>query len=240
LIKDVLFWMFIAPFKGKKIRWPATIEQAKFIGYDSIPIVSVIAFFVGMIISMQSAYQLEKFGATIYVANLSTVSTVRELAPLLTAIIIAGRSGSAITAEIATMKVSEEVDALTTMGFNPIHFLVVPRTLAMLVMLPCLTVIADFLGIAGGYLFAMTSLDLTSVRYLNQVESALTFKDLSSGLIKSFVFAGIIAINGVYQGFSAKGGADSVGLSTTQSVVVSIFLIILADLFFTVLFYSVL
>lgn len=239
LFAETFHGIFIAPFQGKKLRWASTVEQMIYIGVNSIAIVSLIAFFVGLIIAMQSAYQLKQFGATIYVANLSAVSMTRELAPLLTAIIIAGRSGSAITAEIGTMKVSEEIDALKTMGFNPVQFLVVPRTIAMLVMLPCLTIIADFIGIAGGYVLAMASLDITSVRYIDQTIYALTFKDLFSGLTKSFFFAIIIAINGAYQGFIARGGADSVGKATTRSVVVSIFLIIVADLVFTLLFYSV-
>jgi phospholipid/cholesterol/gamma-HCH transport system permease protein len=167
-----------------------------------------------------------------------SVSLIRELSPLLTAIVISGRSGSAITAEIGTMKVSEEIDALQTMGINPIRFLVVPRTLALLIMLPSLTIIADLIGIIGGYSISMLTLNLTSVRYINQTISALVFKDLLSGLIKSFFFALIIAMNGSYQGFSVHGGAEGVGKSTTRSVVVSIFLIILADVLFTALFYS--
>ncbi|MCB0286760.1 MAG: ABC transporter permease, partial [Calditrichaeota bacterium] len=170
--------------------------------------------------------------------NLTAVSIIRELAPLLTSIIITGRSGSAITAEIGTMKVSEEIDALETMGLNPVKFLVVPRVLAMLIMVPCLTIIADIVGIFGGYLISMLTLDLTSVRYIDQTIIALTLKDLFSGLIKSAFFALIIAGIGCYQGLIVKGGAEGVGKSTTQSVVVSIFLIIVADVFFTVLFYS--
>lgn len=232
------YWIFVAPIKGKGINWNSTLEQMVRIGVDSIPIVSLIAFFVGLIIAMQSAYQLQQFGATIYVANLVTVSITRELSPLLTAIIITGRSGSAFTAEIGTMKVSEEIDALQTMGFNPIKFLVVPRTLAILIMLPCLTIIADLVGIFGGYLIAMLSLNVTSVRYIDQTISALVFKDLFSGLVKSVFFALIIAKIGCYQGFIVEGGAEGVGKSTTRAVVVSIFLIIVADVFFTALFYS--
>ncbi len=234
------YWIFVAPLKGKGLRWQSTIEQGVRIGYESIPIVTLISFFVGLIIAMQSAYQLQQFGATIYTANLVAVSITRELAPLLTAIVITGRSGSAITAEIGTMKVAEEIDALKTMGFNPVKFLVVPKTLAMLVMLPTLTVIADFLGILGGYTISMLTLDLTSVRYINQTVDALTFKDLISGLIKSAFFALIIAKIGCYEGFNVEGGAEGVGKSTTRSVVASMFLIIAADVFFTAIFYSAL
>lgn len=238
LARNTLYWTFVAPLKGQRFSWQSTFEQMVRIGYDSIPIVSLISFFIGLIIAMQSAYQLQQFGATIYVANLVAVSLTRELAPLLTAIIVTGRSGSAITAEIGTMQVSEEIDALRTMGLNPIKFLVVPRTLAMIIMVPCLTIIADFVGIVGGYLIAMSTLDITSLRYLNQTSSALVFKDLLSGLVKSFFFAFIIVKIGCYEGFNVVGGAEGVGKSTTKSVVKSIFLIIVADVFFTFLFYS--
>jgi phospholipid/cholesterol/gamma-HCH transport system permease protein len=238
LAGQAFYWTFVGPFKGKGINWQNTFDQTVKIGVDSLPIVSLIAFFVGLIIAMQSAYQLKQFGATIYVANLVAVSLIRELAPLLTAIIVTGRSGSAITAEIGTMKVSEEIDALETMGLNPVKYLVVPRAAAMMIMLPCLTVIADFIGIFGGYVISMISLNVTSVRYINQTISALVFSDLASGLVKSFFFAIIIVINGCYQGFMVEGGAEGVGKSTTRSVVVSIFLIITADVLFTALFYS--
>ena len=207
-------------------------------GYESLPIVCLIAFFVGLIIAMQSAYQLKQFGAIIYVANLTAVSITRELAPLLTAIVITGRSGSAITAEIGTMKVSEEIDALNTMGLNTISYLVVPKTLAMLIMLPCLTIIADFIGIFGGYFISIATLDIASIRYVNQTVSALAFKDVFGGLVKSGFFALIIAVIGCYEGLNVEGGAEGVGKSTTKSVVTSIFLIIAADVFFTGLFYA--
>lgn len=240
LTRDALYWSFVAPLRGKGLRWKSSVEQMVRIGYESIPIVCLIAFFIGLIIAMQSAYQLKQFGATIFTANLVAVSIIRELSPLLTAIIITGRSGSAITAEIGTMKVSEEIDALQVMGFNPLRFLVAPRTLAMLIMLPCLTVIADFVGVLGGYVIAMATLDFTSVRYIDQTILAIEFRDLFSGLVKSFFFALIIVNVGCYEGFNVTGGAEGVGKSTTKSVVTSIFLIIIADVIFTALFYSTL
>lgn len=233
-----LYWIFIAPFRGKKIRWRLTAVQMVRIGLNSVPIVSVITFFVGLIIAMQAARQLQPFGATIYVADLVGVSVTRELGPLITAIIIAGRSGSAIAAEIGTMKVGEEIDALSTMALNPVNFLIVPRTLAMLIVLPCLTVMADLLGIAGGFVLAIVTLKLPFVAYFNQTAEAILLNDFITGLIKSFFFALIIAQIGVYQGFGVEGGAEGVGKSTTASVVSSIFLIIVADLVFTMLFYS--
>ncbi|OGC01417.1 hypothetical protein A2V82_03670 [candidate division KSB1 bacterium RBG_16_48_16] len=233
-----LYWIFIGPFKGERIRWRLTFVQMVRIGVNSLPIVGVISFCVGLIIAMQAAYQLERFGATIYVADLVGVSITRELGPLITAIIIAGRSGSAITAEIGTMKVSEEIDALKTMGLNPIGYLVVPRTLAMIVVVPCLTVLADLFGIAGGFVLAIYNLKLPFLAYFNETATAILLKDFITGLIKSGFFAIIIAQIGVYQGFSVQGGAEGVGKSTTASVVSSIFLIIFADLLFTTLFYS--
>lgn len=240
LAKQALYWTIIAPFKGKGLRWKSTIDQMVTIGFNSIPIVSVICFFVGLILAMQAAYQLQRFGASIYVADLVGVAITREMGPLITAIVIAGRSGSAIAAEIGTMRVYEEIDALHTMGFNPIKFLVVPRLLALLIMLPCLTLIADFIGIMGGFVLAVFNLKISFIRYLNQTVDALVMKDLITGLIKTLFFATIIAKVGCYQGLIVKGGAEGVGKATTASVVTSIFLIIVADLVCTIFFYSTL
>jgi len=241
LTRDALYWTTIAPRKGKGvIRWKPTVHQMVLMGYNSIPIVATICFFVGLIMAMQAAYQLERFGASIYVADLVGVSMTRELGPLLTAIIVAGRSGSAIAAEIGTMKINEEIDALRTMGFNPIWFLVVPRFLALLIVLPCLTLIADLVGILGGFFLAIANLNISFIRYFNQTAEALVMKDLLTGLVKTFFFATIISQVGAYQGFIVKGGAEGVGKSTTTSVVTSIFLIIVADLITTMIFYSTL
>lgn len=241
LTKEALYWTIIAPLQGKGgVRWKATIDQMVLIGYNSIPIVATICFFVGLIMAMQAAYQLERFGASIYVADLVGVSMTRELGPLLTAIIVAGRSGSAIAAEIGTMKVNEEIDALQTMGFNPVRFLVVPKLLALLIVLPCLALIADLVGILGGFFLAIFNLNISFIRYFNQTADALVMKDLITGLVKTFFFATIIAQVGSYQGFIVKGGAEGVGKSTTNSVVTSIFLIIIADLITTMIFYSTL
>ena len=238
LVGQGIYWLVAAPFKGKKLRWNSTIIQMVRIGFDSIPIVAIIGFFVGLILGMQSAYQLKPFGATIFMANLVGVSITRELGPMLTAIIIAGRSGSAIAAEISTMQVSEEIDALKTMGLNPVPFLVVPRVMAMMVMLPCLTLISDVIGITGGVVVGIYMENIDFTLYMNQTASALVMKDLLTGLFKSVVFAWIIVTIACYQGFAASGGAESVGKRTTSSVVASMFMIIVADVFFTGLFYS--
>lgn len=238
LVGTVLYWTVAAPFRRQKIRWRATIEQMVAAGLRSIPIVSLIAFFVGLILGMQAAYQLKPFGAVRYMANLVGVSVTRELGPMLTAIIVAGRSGSAMAAEIATMKVSEEIDALWTMGLNPVPFLVVPRVVAMAIMLPCLTLLADFIGIIGGALVGIGFESIHPWVYYTQTADALVMKDLITGLIKSGVFAVLIATIGCYQGLMVEGGAEGVGRRTTASVVTSIFMIIVADVFFTALFYS--
>jgi phospholipid/cholesterol/gamma-HCH transport system permease protein len=227
-----------APFSPRGFRWPTVFRQMVRIGVESLPIVFLIAGSVGMIVALQAATQLRRVGATIYVADLVGVSLTRELGPLMTAIILAGRSGSAIAAELGTMKVAEEVDALTAMGLDPVEFLALPRILAMGIMLPCLTVLADVVGMAGGVAVAWISLGIPAANYIQQTLNALLVKDLVSGLIKSGVFAGIIAGVGCYEGFRVEGGAEGVGRRTTASVVVSIFLIIAADLVFTLTFYA--
>jgi phospholipid/cholesterol/gamma-HCH transport system permease protein len=237
LIMQSLYWTFIAPLTGKGIRIGSSFEEMVKVGVNAVPIVALISFAIGLILAMQSAYQLEQFGATIFTADLVAVAQTRELGPLMTAIIVAGRSGSGIAAEIGTMKVGEEIDALRSMGFNPIKFLVVPKLIALVIMVPCLTVIADLIGIAGGFSMAVLSLNLGFTRYLNRTIFALVFKDMITGLIKSVVFALIVGLTGCYMGFKVEGGAEGVGRRTTESVVVSIFLIILADSFFTALFY---
>lgn len=194
-----------APFTAKGFRWPQTFRQMVRIGVESLPIVFLIAGSVGMIVALQAATQLRRVGAVIYVADLVGVSLTRELGPLMTAIILAGRSGSAIAAELGTMKVSEEVDALVAMGLDPVEYLALPRILAMAIMLPCLTTLADVVGILGGVVVAWVSLGISVGNYLEQTLKALMLKDLFSGLLKSWVFAGIIAGVGCYQGFQVEG-----------------------------------
>jgi phospholipid/cholesterol/gamma-HCH transport system permease protein len=237
LINETAHWVLAGPFKKRGIRWANSIHQMVLIGFEAIPIVSLIALAVGIIMALQAAYQLRRVGALIYVADLVGISITRELGPLLTAIILAGRSGSAFAAEIGSMKVAEEVDALVSMGLNPVKFLVVPKMLGIMIMLPSLVLIADFVGIAGGFLIAVGSLHLNFERYLCQTINALVLSDVLTGLVKGLIFAWIIGIVGCHEGFSVDGGAEGVGLRTTRSVVTGIFLIILADCFFTVLFY---
>lgn len=237
LINDTFYWTFVSPLKGKPIRFMASISEMVKAGYNSVPIVSVISLFVGIILALQAAYQLKRFGALIYVANLVGVTLTRELGPILTAIIVAGRSGSAFAAEIGSMKSGEEIDALVSMGINPVRFLVVPKLVALMVMVPALTVLADCIGIFGGFLLSITALELHPYNYFRQTIDALLIKDIVTGLVKAWAFGVVITIVGAYQGFKVEGGAEEVGRRTTASVVASIFLVIVFDLFFTTLFY---
>jgi phospholipid/cholesterol/gamma-HCH transport system permease protein len=237
ILNRTLYWLSVALFRGRVLRFRATISEMVKAGYNSIPIVSIISLFVGIILALQAAYQLKKVGALIYVANLVGVSLTRELGPILTAIIVAGRSGSAFAAEIGSMKSAEEIDALITMGINPVRFLVLPKIMAMMVVLPALTVIADCTGIFGGFLLSTTVLEIHPFNYLQQTVNAILVKDIATGLVKAWAFGVVITIVGAYQGFKVEGGAEEVGRRTTASVVASIMLIILFDLFFTTLFY---
>jgi phospholipid/cholesterol/gamma-HCH transport system permease protein len=237
IINDAFYWTLVSPFRGKAIRLKATVSEMVKAGYNSVPIVATISLFVGIILAMQAAYQLKKVGALIYVANLVGVSLTRELSPILTAIIVSGRSGSAFAAEIGSMKAAEEIDALTTMGINPVRFLVTPKLIALMIMLPSLTIISDIIGIFGGFLLAVTLLEVHPYNYYQQTVNALLVKDVFTGLIKAWAFGIVITLVGAYQGFKVTGGAEEVGRRTTASVVASIFLVIMFDLFFTTLFY---
>jgi phospholipid/cholesterol/gamma-HCH transport system permease protein len=237
LSKKTAYWTFVAPFKGQRVKWGNAIHQMVMAGVNSIPIVSMISLFIGIVMALQGAYQLQKFGANYYVTALVGVSMTRELGPLITAIIIAGRSGSAFAAELGTMKVSEEIDAFQAMGLDSVRYLVVPKYLALLVMMPCLTLLSDLSGIVGGGLFEIFQLDQTALMFMTATRDALEMHDITTGLIKSVVFGLIITGVGCYEGFSVKGGAEGVGKATTSSVVVSIFLIIFADVIFTAIFY---
>jgi phospholipid/cholesterol/gamma-HCH transport system permease protein len=240
LAADATFALVGAVLRPRRLRWDALIEQSLDIGARALRIVALIVFLVGLTVAFQSAYQLRQFGAAIYVADLTAVSVVREMGPLMTAILVAGRSGSSIAAEIATMQVSEEIDALKVMGVDPIGFLAVPRMLALIIVMPLLTALADVVGIAGGFIVGVFYLDLAPNSFLNQVVSALAPFDVISGIIKSAAFAFGIGLIGLFYGFRVRGGASEVGRTTTASVVASIFYIIVADCLFSVVFYIIL
>ena len=207
-------------------------------GADAVPIVVLIIFLVGFVMAFQSANQLKMFGANIYVADLVGISMTRELAPLMTAIIVCGRSGAAFAAEIGSMKVNEEIDALRTLGLTPFGWLVVPRIMALVLVMPFLTFIADFVGIAGGLAVGIMDLDLTTQGYMIQTLKAVQPWDVGSGLMKSVVFAVAIGLIACQQGFAADGGAEGVGKRTTSSVVTSLFMLVIVDAAFTVIFQS--
>ncbi|MDP1921932.1 MAG: MlaE family lipid ABC transporter permease subunit [Myxococcales bacterium] len=213
--------------------WP-TMEKT---GADAVPIVTLINYLIGLVMGFQGAVQLKQFGANIYVADLVGLSITRELGPLMTAIIVSGRSGAAFAAEIGTMKVSEEIDALRTMGFGPMRFLVLPRTLALVLVLPVLTLLGDLVGIIGGMTVGLLSLDLTVTGYVNETLKAIELWDIASGVIKSVLFALVIALVACQQGLATTGGAEGVGRRTTSSVVSILFGLILVDACFTVFFH---
>ena len=211
------------------LRFNDTVENMKRVGLDALPIVGLISFLLGLIMAFMSSVQLQQFGANIYVASLVSISMTRELGPIMTAIIVAGRSGSSFAAEIGTMKISEEVDALSTMNINPNFFLVLPRMFAAFLVMPVLTLFSDLFAIAGGLLVGVTMLDLTVSGYTNQTINSLTLFDVFWGVFKSGIFAILISWTGCLKGFQVRGGAAGVGKATTSAVVTSIFLIVMSD-----------
>jgi phospholipid/cholesterol/gamma-HCH transport system permease protein len=237
LIGELTYWLAIAPWRGKGLKWDRTLEQITKIGIEGVPIVTFLSFLIGAVLALNSASQLRQFGAAIYIANLVGVSMTREMAPLITAIIVAGRSGAAITAELGTMVVSEEVDAMRTMALSPGRFLLLPRVLGLLCAVPCLTILSNVAGIFGGYWIGVILLGLGSRNYLQQTAQALLISDLVTGMVKSVVFAFLIGLVSCYRGFYVQGGAEGVGTNTTASVVTSIVLCILADAVFTTIFF---
>lgn len=237
LINETTYWLLVGPFRRKGMRWGALVEQMVKVGTEAVPIVCLIALFMGVILALQAAYQLRRVGAMAYVADLVGVSITRELGPLMTAIVVAGRSGSAFTAEIGFMKASNEVDVLIITGVSPIKFLVVPRVLALMIMVPCLSMIADVVGILSGAVVGVFYLNINPATYYIHTTWAVTIKDVVTGLTKSLAFAAIIGVVGCYQGLAVSAGAEEVGSRTTRSVVNCIFIIIAADFLFTLLFY---
>lgn len=215
--------------RPRTIRWKAMLRVMEFDGVRALPITGLLTFLVGVVIAYQGAEQLRKFGTNIFIVDLVGISLLREIAPLIVAILIAGRSGSAYAAEIGTMKVTEELDAVRTLGISPINLLVLPRTFALVLTLPLLTVYADILGVFGGMLIAAGQLNVSFTEFLDRFAEAVAVRHLLIGLAKAPFFAIIIALVGCYQGFQIRGGVDDVGRHTTISVVQSIFLVIVFD-----------
>ncbi|GMV40752.1 MAG: hypothetical protein AMXMBFR64_24680 [Myxococcales bacterium] len=237
LIADTFAWSLGGARRTRRVRKGAVWVESVRIGVNALPIVGLISFLVGVVVALQSAYQLRQFGASIYVANLIAVSMTREMGPLMTAILMAGRSGASIAAEVGTMVVSQEVDALRTMGLHPIRYIVVPKFQAMTLTMPALVVYASSLGIFGGFLAAWFYLGLGPETFFTQVLKSLVLKDLWTGLLKSVVFAWVIVLIAANRGFQVRGGAEAVGLVTTASVVSSIFWVIVVDAMFSMIFY---
>lgn len=220
----------------RSVRWRDTFRVAEAAGVNALPIVALISFLMGLIMAFQAAIPLRQFGADIFVANLVGLAMLRELGPLMTAIVLAGRSGSAFAAELGTMKVREEIDALITMGLDPVQFLVVPRVIAAVLMTPLLTVFSNLLGLVGGSVVVL-SLGFPLVTFFNQVQSAVSYGDLLGGLVKSFVFGVLVAAIGCLRGLQTKPSATAVGESTTRAVVSGIILIVITDGIFSVVYY---
>lgn len=234
LIIQGFYWLLVAPLKREKV-----IEQCKKAGLDSLPIISLVSFFIGVIMALQTAYQMQRLGSEMYIASILALSMVREFGPVITALVVAGRVGASITAEIGSMQVTEQVDALQAFATHPVKYLVVPRVVALALMLPILTLYADIIGMFGGYLICVYKLGVSSGMYRYITFSALLYKDLFTGLFKAFFFGMVIAFVSCYEGFNVEGGAEGVGKATARAVVMMFIMIIAWDCFFTALFYFV-
>jgi phospholipid/cholesterol/gamma-HCH transport system permease protein len=219
-------------------RKQAIAAQMVRVGVRSIPIVSMVILFVGMILAFQMAYVLRQFGTFELVPAVVAVAMLRELSPLLTAVVLSGYAGASIAAEIGTMVVSEEIEALETSGLNPIRFLVMPRVVASTIMLFCLTIFSNLVGVFGGFIIGTSLIGISPWMYYSQTVLYLKTQDLVTGLIKSVAFGALIALIACHEGLRVRGGAEGVGRATTQSVVFSIVAIIVTDLFFSAIFYA--
>ncbi|MEE9910645.1 MAG: MlaE family lipid ABC transporter permease subunit [Deltaproteobacteria bacterium] len=238
-IGELLTALFYTLTHPKTLRGSDVLFYVQRAGVDGLPIVALIGLLMGLIMAFMSFLQFKQFGANIYVPALVSFAMIKELGPLMTAILVAGRSGSAFAAEIGTMVVNEEVDALRTMGFDPIRFLAVPKVLATIMVVPILTIYADFFGIFGGMIIGVTSLDLTVNTYITQSIKTIQVFDVVTSLVKAAVFAGLISAIGCQRGFQVRAGAQDVGKFTTSAVVAAIFLIVVADSVFAIMLYYI-
>jgi phospholipid/cholesterol/gamma-HCH transport system permease protein len=233
LLIESLYWLLAGARRRQPVRAAAVFGQMMEMGVQAVPIVAVLSMTVGVMLAIQGIHTLRTFGAESQVVLGIALSVTREFAPLITGILVAGRSGSALTARLGTMQVSQEIDALRVMGVSPVRYLVAPALLGMLLMLPCLTLLADILGILGGGLYSGIEMGMTLHAYVDRSLEVLSVDDVRHGLLKSLVFAVIIVLIGVSNGFSVAGGAEGVGRATTRSVVLSIAYILIADMAFT-------
>jgi phospholipid/cholesterol/gamma-HCH transport system permease protein len=237
LCGSLLYWLFVAPFRGKGWRMGHTFAQIVRIGVYAVPMSALTALTIGVVLAMQSAAQLAKLGAEVYVPGLVSSSLIRELGPLVTAVIVIGRSGSSVTAELGTMKVSEEIEALEVMAIPPMSWLIVPRFLAKVTMLPLLTVFSIYVGLAGGWLIGHFSLHMSTAFFVNHALHYVTLRDVGISLLKSGVFGVLIITIACSIGLNVSGGAEGVGRATTQSVVVSLLTVFIANALITALFF---
>ena len=233
---EITFALFQSLLHPKKIRWSDTFLVAERAGVDALPIVALISFIVGLVMAFQAAIPMRMFGAELYVANLIGISMVRELGPLMTAIILAGRSGSAFAAEIGTMRINEEIDALTVMGLDPVKYLIVPRVIAATFITPLLTIFSNLVGMLGGAV-VITSMGYPFISYYDQIASFVSWGDFTGGLVKCFVFGILIAAAGCIRGYQTESGPSAVGVSTTRAVVTGIILIAVFDGIFSIVYY---
>ena len=237
------FWLVfrklpnILPIVGRRRRWRSTVQEMLKIGASALPMAGMMALCTGFILALQSASELRKFGALEFVVGLVAIGFTRELGPLITALSVSGRSASSISAEIGTMVVTEEIDALLVMGLDPVEFTLAPKYLAALVTMPCLTVLSTLCGIFAGYVFLAFSMDMSLGTYFHAVAEAILLRDVVFTLVKSLLFGTIIVHVGCLEGLRVRGGPEAVGHATTAAVVKSTFLIILADLGATAVFY---
>jgi phospholipid/cholesterol/gamma-HCH transport system permease protein len=236
MLAEILYWASFGLLAKRDFRKGVIEQQMFYMGYGAFGIVGLLSFLVGIVLALQAAMQLERFGGGIFLAPMIAISMIKELGPLLTAVILTGRTGSATTAEIATMVVGEEVDALKTMGINPIQFIVVPKLFAFTITMPLLSVAASLMGIVGGYLVAITYLKITSGLFISELIKYVALNDVVANVVKSVVFSWLIIWIGSFHGFRVKGGAEEVGRETTASVVDGIFIIIVADSIFSFIF----
>jgi phospholipid/cholesterol/gamma-HCH transport system permease protein len=235
---QTLYWIFVAPFDGKPgLKLSPVFTQMVRIGVQAVPMTALVSLSIGLTLAMQAAAELSRMGATAYVPDLVGISLLRELGPLLVGVVVIGRSGSAVTAELGTMKVNEEIEALATMAIDPVRFLVVPRFLAMLIMLPTLTVFGNYIGFVGGWLVWNFALGFNTNAYILRIIASAEPLDLYVGVIKSVVFAWLIGTVCCQKGLAVTGGAEGVGRATTGSVVASIMLMLLANALLTALFF---
>jgi phospholipid/cholesterol/gamma-HCH transport system permease protein len=234
---QILYWTVLAPFRGQHFKLGEVFHQMVQIGVRALPMASLTSYSIGLTLAMQAAGQLKKMGAEAFVPDLVILSLLRELGPLLTAVVVIGRSGSAVTAELGTMKVSEEIEALEVMAINPVRFLIVPRFLAMMIMLPALTVFGNYVGMVGGWSICHYALDYNTASYLLHSFSRAKPWDLYSGMIKSVVFAWLIITIACHMGMRVEGGAEGVGQATTGSVVWSLLIMLIANAMLTALFF---